>query len=177
MILINKVPKMSSKQTVEEANPLMSASTTSPTYIGSSVYMAPSVIPIISLKIMRCQIFVANAIPIKPKNVIGASSNIEFFLPILSAILAARTAPIRQPGNMLVAHQVPSEIVVGIVDEFDNRYGRYGELQPEFTPYAIVDKAAGKQNNLITQFQLEIEMYKGMIVINLETNFFLIHIG
>lgn len=106
--------------------------------------MAPSVIPIIILRKMRCQIFVANAIPIKPKNVTGASNNIEFFLPILSAILAAKMAPITQPGNILVAHHVPWEVVVGIVEEFDNRCGRYGELQPEFTPYAIVDKVAEK---------------------------------
>lgn len=140
--LINKIPVVKRMHKVEDKNPRMSASTISPMYIGSTVYMAPSVTPIISLRAVRCQMLSATAIPTKPRKVAGARSNMDLFLPSLSAIFAASTAPIKQPINAEVAHQLASYVVVGMVVEFDKRYGRYGEHQPAFTPNAIVDKVA-----------------------------------
>lgn len=149
MMLINRTPNINKMQIVDDKNPLISASTISPIYIGSIVNMAPSVIPIINLKAESCQIFFANAKPVNPKKVSGASTNIEFFLPSRSAILAANTAPIKHPINIDVAHHVPWDAVVGIVEEFDKRYGRYGDDHPELTPNDIVDKDAerGKDVN------------------------------
>lgn len=148
MILINRTPNINRRHTVDDRNPLISASTISPMYIGSIVNMAPSVIPIINLKAESNQMFFAKAIPKNPKNVRGASNNIEFFLPIRSAILAANTAPIKHPINMDVAHHVPWDGVVGIVEEFDKRYGRYGDDHPELTPNDIVDKDAERRKDV-----------------------------
>lgn len=150
--LINKTPLIKRKHKVEDKNPRISASTISPIYIGSTVYMAPSVTPIISLRTVRCQMLSTTAIPTNPRKVAGARSNMDLFLPILSAIFAASTAPIKQPINAEVAHQLASNVVVGMVVEFDKRYGRYGEHQPAFTPNAIVDKVAERWIHLLLHF-------------------------
>lgn len=66
----------------------------------------------------------AKAIPTNEKNVRGAVSNIEIFLPSLFAKLAARRAPKTAPASGATAHHDPSVAVVGIEEEFDSRYGR-----------------------------------------------------
>lgn len=79
---------------------------------------------------------------IKEKNVTGASMRMDFFLPNLFAILAASTAPRTAPPNGETAHQDPSDGIVGISEEFESKYGRYGEVQPILAPIASKLEAA-----------------------------------
>lgn len=93
--------------------------------------------------------YFTNAIPMNEKIVIGANSSTELFLPILSAITAASIAPKTQPPKGATAHHDPSILVVGIVDELETRYGRYGELQPVFMPKDITAIEAEKREPIL----------------------------
>lgn len=83
--------------------------------------MAPSVIPIVNLKAVICQIRVAKAIPMNDVNVIGAKRSKDRFLPSRSTKFAAKIDPNKHPPKGDPAHHEASLFVVGIEDELDSK--------------------------------------------------------